>query len=193
MCDVPKEDLEQLVRIGDQEVIKTLGVALSPKKDTFQFIIDGSAAASTRTLTKRQLVSRVLRLYDPLGLIQPVIVTAKMIMQKINERTDISWDDEVPSETLLAWKKFESQLAELQQLEIPRMAVTSRTITLTLHGFSDASMKAYGCAIYLHATNLRGEESTNLLCAKSRLATKGVRCHDWNCRELNCWRSSRPE
>ena len=80
----------------------------------------------------------------------------------------------MPSETLLAWKKFGSQLVELQQMEIPRMVVPTYTITMTLYGFSDASIKAYGCAIYLHATNLRGEESTILLCAKSRLATKGV-------------------
>ena len=176
LCDVPEEDLEQLVRIGHQEVIKTLGVAWNPKLDTFQFIIDGSAAASTKTLTRRQLLSRILRLYDPIGLIQPVIITAKMLMQELTLKKGTHWDDEEPSETLLAWKKFESQLAELQQLEIPRTAVTSRTNrTLTLHGFSDASMKAYGCVIYLHAINLRGEESRNLLCAKSRVApSKGV-------------------
>lgn len=83
---------------------------------------------------------------------------------------NISWDDEVPDHASNAWTKFETSLNELKYIEIPRMTTPSQTIVLDLHGFSDASEKAYGCVIYLHSIDMKGQECTNLLCAKSRVA-----------------------
>ncbi|XP_062557404.1 uncharacterized protein LOC134222276 [Armigeres subalbatus] len=166
---IPPQDLEPLIQMGDQEIIKTLGVAWNPTHDVFQFISSEKERGSPRALTKRQMVSKVLRLYDPLGLVQPVIVTAKILVQQLwNYR--LNWDDEVPSEAIKSWNEFESSLTELQSIGFPRMTTPSRTIVLDLHGFSDASGKAYGCVIYLHAINLKGNESTTLLCSKSRVA-----------------------
>ncbi|XP_055633517.1 uncharacterized protein LOC129773882 [Toxorhynchites rutilus septentrionalis] len=166
---IPEKDLEPLIQVGDQEVIKTLGIAWNPKTDVFQFISTKNIGETYEALTKRQMVSKILRLYDPIGLIQPVIITAKILMQEL-WTYNVSWDDDVPDQALSSWKKFEASLVELSKIEIPRMSTPSHTIALDLHGFSDASEKAYGCVIYLHAINLKGEESTNLLCSKSRVA-----------------------
>ncbi|GBN10127.1 hypothetical protein AVEN_214037-1 [Araneus ventricosus] len=43
-------------------------------------------------------------------------------------------------------------------------------LKLELHGFADASEKAYGAAIYVRCLSNSGEISTNLLCSKSRIA-----------------------
>lgn len=75
---IPERDLEPLIRVGDQEVIKTLGVAWKPTEDVFQLI--GTGNSTEMKLTKRQMVSKILRLYDPIGLIQPVVITAKIMM-----------------------------------------------------------------------------------------------------------------
>ncbi|XP_058827744.1 uncharacterized protein LOC131687664 [Topomyia yanbarensis] len=168
LAGIPEQDLKPLIQVGDQEVIKTLGVAWNPNKDVFQFISVNATSKALKALTKRQMVSKILRLYDPLGLVQPVIVTAKILMQEL-WTNNISWDDEVPDYVFNAWMKYEALLAELKHIEVPRMTIPSQTIVLDLHGFSDASEKAYGYAIYLHSIDLRGNESTKLLCAKARV------------------------
>lgn len=115
---IPEKDLEPPIQVGDQEVIKTLGVAWNPTKDVFQFISVNNTINDTNTITKRQMVSKILRLYDPLGLVQPVIITAKILMQELWAHHNIGWDEEVPGPTFNAWKRYESSLAELQKIDI---------------------------------------------------------------------------
>uniref|UniRef100_A0A182PWV7 Integrase_H2C2 domain-containing protein n=1 Tax=Anopheles epiroticus TaxID=199890 RepID=A0A182PWV7_9DIPT len=50
------------------------------------------------------------------------------------------------------------------------MALPSETKGAALHGFCDASIKAYGCAIYLRYTDADGALQSRLLCSKSRVA-----------------------
>lgn len=80
IADIPNHDRETEIRIGDHEIIKTLGVAWSPREDTFKFLVEEQQAIRT-SMTKRQLASEVLRLYDPLGIMQPIIITAKILLQ----------------------------------------------------------------------------------------------------------------
>lgn len=42
--------------------------------------------------------------------------------------------------------------------------------TIELHGFSDASERAYGACIYVRTVSNNGEASCNLMCSKSRVA-----------------------
>lgn len=39
-----------------------------------------------------------------------------------------------------------------------------------LHGFADASIKAYGACLYLQTVNVVGEVTVRLICSKSRVA-----------------------
>lgn len=95
--DVPIADLETEIKIGDHEVIKTLGVAWSPREDIFRFLVeDGSIKPDT--MTERQLASEVLRLYDPLGIMQPVIITAKILLQSLWKNKKLGWEDQIPVE-----------------------------------------------------------------------------------------------
>ncbi|GJQ79178.1 hypothetical protein Trydic_g5426 [Trypoxylus dichotomus] len=64
-----------------------------------------------------------------------------------------------------------NQLPTLNNLHIPRKVTTfNEFVELQLHGFSDASEKAYGACIYVRATNATGEHVTQLLCSKSRVS-----------------------
>ncbi|XP_035917737.1 uncharacterized protein LOC118515143 [Anopheles stephensi] len=53
------------------ESVKTLGISWEPPSDTFRFTISLSVS---RPYTKRSVLSSIAQLYDPLGLISPVIV-----------------------------------------------------------------------------------------------------------------------
>ena len=173
ISDIPAEDLEQEIHIGDHDIIKTLGVAWSPRDDKFRFVVDGRTTTQP-TMTKRQLASEVLRLYDPLGIMQPAIVTAKILLQSLwKPELKIDWDDPIPSEVLHEWQQLKKTLPKLAELDFPRRAIPSNAVHVELHGFSDASARAYGGAIYAYSVDPQGNKAMHLLCAKSIVARKG--------------------
>ncbi|XP_040169907.1 uncharacterized protein LOC120904165 [Anopheles arabiensis] len=167
--DVPEEHLDSPVQIGDRQAIKMLGLAWCPSEDTFQLIIDNDCHLPVNSMTKRCLVAKIAKLYDPVGILQPVIITAKILMQNL-WRDNLTWDETVPPHALAKWNEFAAQLPVLRQLHIPRMALPSEAENSTIYGFCDASTKAYGCAIYVRYLDGNGERRSRLLCAKSRVA-----------------------
>ncbi|XP_026476058.1 uncharacterized protein LOC113381323 [Ctenocephalides felis] len=55
-----------------------------------------------------------------MGLIAPVVVKAKMIMQKIwKQKTD--WDEEVPATIKEEWKTLQNQFTLLKEIKIQRL------------------------------------------------------------------------
>jgi len=59
----------------------TLGLQWNPKEDEFKFIIE--TISQVRTISKRSILSSIAHIFDPLGLIGPVITTAEIIMQQL--------------------------------------------------------------------------------------------------------------
>ncbi|XP_055612339.1 uncharacterized protein LOC129758753 [Uranotaenia lowii] len=119
--------------------------------------------------TKRNILSYICSLFDPLGLVGPVIVRAKMLIQLLWEM-QLGWDDPVPTSTSDQWMEISSQLPILSQLSIPRFVLTEKLATLELHGFADASLRAYGACIYLRSISASGAVTVRLMTAKSRVA-----------------------
>ncbi|XP_011883775.1 PREDICTED: uncharacterized protein LOC105570933 [Vollenhovia emeryi] len=146
---------------------KILGLAWKPDKDTFHFsVLD----FSTPTLTKRKIASEIARLYDPLGLISPVLIKAKIILQELWV-VKIGWDDPIPSELHERWVFFRQQLLKLDQISIPRWLKHVRSSTdIELHGFSDASQYALAAAVYVRVPVENGEYSVQLVCSKTKVA-----------------------
>ena len=64
--------------------IKTLGLKWNPAQDVLTFSIPKWHKEDN--ITKRAVVSNAARLYDPLGLIGPVIVMAKCFLQVLREK-----------------------------------------------------------------------------------------------------------
>ncbi|XP_062539212.1 uncharacterized protein LOC134207526 [Armigeres subalbatus] len=156
--DVATEDVEQVIHVGDHDVIKTLGVAWYPQTDTFRFLVDDQDPRKT-TMTKRQLASEILRLYDPLGIMQPIIITAKILLQGL-WKIKLKWDDQIPAQSHHEWQQLKNTLPKLASLAIPRQAIPSNAVHLELHGFSDASILVYGCAIYAYCIDDQNWKTT---------------------------------
>ncbi|XP_066585483.1 uncharacterized protein [Prorops nasuta] len=76
-------DSNKLAKLIDElSPIKTLGVQWLPSEDMFGFNIDLSGCNS-QSPTKRSVLSSIAKLFDPLGILSPIIVVAKIIMQDI--------------------------------------------------------------------------------------------------------------
>ncbi|GFW33015.1 integrase catalytic domain-containing protein [Trichonephila clavipes] len=119
--------------------------------------------------TKRSVLSIIARLFDPLGLLGPVITKAKIFMQQL-WTLQIDWSERLPEKEASEWKEFVRSLVALNGINIERCIVIPNAEVIELHGFCDASERAYGAAIYARSINPDGEIKVKLVASKSRVS-----------------------
>lgn len=151
----------------DNEMTKTLGISWNPNKDLFQFTT--SINLNSEKLTKRIVLSVIGQIFDPLGIIGPVVIKAKIILQKL-WKMRIDWDEHIPSDYNKSFLQFFNELSYLHRISVPRHVLLPKYIKVQFHGFCDASESAYGCCIYVRTISECGNIRSQLLCSKSRVA-----------------------
>ena len=85
-------------------------------------------------------MSTVSSIYDPLGLVSPLVLRGKQILQELC-RNAVDWDDEVPDHIQPKWIKCREELCKLDQLRVPRCYKPDNfdeVERVELHHFSDA-------------------------------------------------------
>ncbi|XP_017791904.1 PREDICTED: uncharacterized protein LOC108573925 [Habropoda laboriosa] len=145
---------------------KTLGLKWSPAEDQLSYNVRPSV---NKRYTKRTVLSEIAEIYDPLGLIGPIIIRAKLMMQDLWQLR-VGWDESLPQGLHTKWTAYRDALERLPDIKIPRCAKISETESIDLHGFADASEEAYGACVYLRTQNTAGVRQVRLLCSKSRVA-----------------------
>ncbi|XP_013199061.2 uncharacterized protein LOC106141973 [Amyelois transitella] len=153
------------------ESSKTLGVHWKPKQDVFIFEskIEPNFEDKIRN-TKRKLLYDISRLFDPLGWITPLSTKLKILFQRL-WNLDIKWDDEIPRSINSEWLKIQEDMPNINKIKIPRWLGTKAVSDIELHGFCDASQKAYACVIYCKIFK-KGEPKISLVAGKSKLVPR---------------------
>ena len=105
------DDMEIKMLKGDSTE-KVLGIEWNNQTHTFSFKVKTdlmqsiSAADCTNkkqsNLTKCKILSRIARIYDPIGFAAAFLIRAKIGMQQLWE-SGYDWDQELPSETCQKW------------------------------------------------------------------------------------------
>lgn len=103
LCGPPASRREEFVEIGEPIDSRILGIVWRPNSDTFHFTF--KTEESSNRVTKRAILSEVSRLFDPLGLLGPSLVLAKLIIQDLWQ-ANISWDEAVPLDLNTKWTKL---------------------------------------------------------------------------------------
>lgn len=157
---IPNVGENEVIRIEEGETMKTLGVQWDPHTDNFAFYFQ---IIEDNKLTKRKALSTLAKIYDPLGWLAPVTILAKLFIQRLWVM-DMAWDDQLSSEMIKEWDVIMRKLPDLAEIRIPRWLSTSSLMEIELHGFADASEKAYAAVIYIRAAN-----KVTLVAAKSKV------------------------
>lgn len=148
---------------------KLLGVNYNTKTDQFSVKI---SFPNKQILTKRDIVSQINSVYDPIGIAAPLMVKLKSLMREIFETTS-DWEKRIPLNLAATWISSCNPINNIS-LSIPRYIgstdTNQETRESTLWIFADASMMAIAtCAFFKN--NITNEVSS-LVSGKTRLAPK---------------------
>lgn len=167
-CMSEKENANECI-FEEESITKILGLYWNADGDVLQYKVKEYHDENT-TISKRHILAETAAIFDPMGLVGPIIVQAKLIIQSLWQ-IRISWDEPLPDNIRIEWVKYRKGLSMLNKLTIPRNIGCNKILAnIQIHGFADASIKCYGACIFLRSTNEQGEHTAKLICAKSKVA-----------------------
>jgi len=145
-----------------EKCVTSLGMRWNVHSDVLYFV-----TPELSVMTRRSFVSTISQIFDPLGLISPLLLPGRVLLQKI-VRLGYDWDQVLSVELAQEAREWLRSLDKLQELEVPRQIITSGCVKSQLHVFCDASMDGYGCVVYVRNVG-NGAPSVNLVASKSKV------------------------
>jgi transposase InsO family protein len=159
-----KDRAKSAIIIGENATTeRVLGVHWDPHVDLFVFRYQGEITSAPDWPTKRQLLSEVMKIFDPMGFIGCVTIRGRILLQAV-WRSSIGWDEALREEHAQKLGEFRRLLNE-NSCAIPRCCVNLKREEVTMHLFSDASEQA--CCAVAYFVHRAG---TSFIMSKSKVA-----------------------
>ena len=158
----------------DSEVIsceRALGVSWCLETDQFVFSFD--IPFHVEKCTRRSILSLTASIYDPLGLIAPLVLPAKLILQE-SCIEKYGWDQVLSPELVQRWGQYCESMQGCT-ISVPRCIVPNvvdESHRVELHSFCDACESGYGCCVYAKIYDVNGGAKCHLIFGKSRVVPK---------------------
>ncbi|XP_076047992.1 uncharacterized protein LOC143029232 [Oratosquilla oratoria] len=163
--------LNQFFEVG--ETTKLLGMHWKTSKDVFSFKGLNLDCNFNLNFTKRNILSLIARLFDPLGLISPFTMYAKILFQEI-WHLGLGWNEILSHNLQLKCQLWIDGIQSIKTFEIHRCYYPDSSLSLLVgleaHAFSDASEKGYGSCVYLHIPKSDKEFHVSFVMAKTKVA-----------------------
>ncbi|XP_070515381.1 uncharacterized protein [Cardiocondyla obscurior] len=165
--DLSDEAIHKSLTLDDDKSLKTIGVSWNTYDDKIYY--SAHPVKNHGTLTKRKILSEIARVYDPIGLVGPIVMKAKRLMQDV-WRAGIYWDESIPQNIYTEWIEFAEQLKNLHNILVDtRKILVENYFHVQIHGFCNASNVGYGACLYIRSIGKNGKINNKLLCSKSRV------------------------
>ena len=144
LSKIPKENCD-----NEKDKHRVLCVMWNTVNDTFFRQKLAKVQEDKTQYTLRKLPSLIACLFDPIGIIAPLLITLKIILQDTWKK-ELAWDDLLSDEKQKSIETFIEQYLNVPAIAIPRYFVPPNKPSPTnqLHCFCDASQLAYGAVIY---------------------------------------------
>ena len=143
-------ELEELIKNhydGENEVLdekktKVLGINWDKARDFLYFDFeDIKSKFQFKIVTKRKVLQALASVFDPLGLINPIIVKLKVYFQKLCI-SKIEWDTPLDEKLLHEWNLIVSEFDDINAIFIDRnycyQDESDPFHKVQMHGFCDA-------------------------------------------------------
>ncbi|XP_076686078.1 uncharacterized protein LOC143378149, partial [Andrena cerasifolii] len=166
--ELPGEEVPSAVNWEEGTLHTALGVHWNVREDEFRVRVVEDHA--TPVVTRRTVLSRIARIFDPLGFLAPVTVTAKIFLQSL-WLLKIDWDTTLPPAAGREWTQYVADLPSLAEVRVPRwLGLHPRVKHLELHGFADASERAFAAVVYLRVVDDDDHAQAHLITSKTKVA-----------------------
>ncbi|XP_066585567.1 uncharacterized protein [Prorops nasuta] len=165
--DLPSHALHSNFILKIDNNLKTLGVTWNANDDNFCYT--PKPISRKESPSKRSILAEIAKIFDPLGLLGPIILYLKRLMQNI-WRAGIAWDESLPQNIYTEWIIFLNQWDLMGSIRFQRKLLIPNYQKIQMHGFCDASNIGYGACIYVRSCDKNGNTTSHLLNAKSRVA-----------------------
>lgn len=132
---------------------KVLGLYWESATDNFKFNlkfhrIEQIVITGERSPTKRELLSIIMSMSDPLGFLSHFTVAAKSLMREVWRRV-VRWDEPIPDDVNIIWERWRQQMHKVAGFRVPRFYFPHGAPSdLELHVFVDASEGAFAAVAY---------------------------------------------
>jgi hypothetical protein len=133
---------------GDVAVKSLFGINWELESDSYT---TKSIILNINSKTKREVLSSLNSIYDPLGMLIPILNRAKLFMHTL-QCDKVGWDKDLNEERIREWKNIVKQYNSSHSLKIPRY-LGDYTSKYRLLAFCDASKDFYACVLYLQDIN----------------------------------------
>ena len=138
-------------RVADiNQVVNLLDLHWDTSTDQINFIPKRINYTTDSAITKRRILQCSSRIFDPLGILSPVSIRAKLFMQELWQK-NVGWDEPLEQSVREKWNNIVDDLRKAAHVFISRHYFnTDQDCNIQeLHTFADASLKAYGAVVYL--------------------------------------------
>lgn len=93
---LPSVNINLKLQFEEDTMLKTLGVYWDSQRDTITYSV--KPIDFKKTVSERIILSEIAKIFDPLGLVNPVIVYAKLLTQEL-WRLELDWDESLHTST----------------------------------------------------------------------------------------------
>ena len=156
----------------DSSCDKVLGLIWGCEEDLIKFdLLKLVQSLEDKRLTKKNLLSTLAKMFDPSGLVSCVIVLMKILFQQLCV-DNASWDEELVGKHAKLYLDWIDDLKRVETITFDRCVyskVRGDIQSCELHGFGDASERAYCAVVYFVCRTSTGVH-VQLLTAKTRVA-----------------------
>ena len=112
-------DLAKQHNVADEkEIVKVLGLCWNVKLDQLS-LCSKPETTTTTPVTKHDILCYTSSIFDPLGLITPVTITAKLLLQDLWQ-DNVAWDTELNETYQLKWASIVADISVALQQHFPR-------------------------------------------------------------------------
>ena len=167
-CDRLQQVASQHKVAEPSNPVKVLGMYWNTESDML-YVSPYQDTTFPPTTTKPEVLKWSSSIFDPLGLLSPVTISAKLFLQQLWQE-HLEWDATLDPSLCIQWITIAANIAQATSLSFSRkyniVFPVPQGVSTNLHIFVDASLKVYGAVAYIQ----QGQAPASIPMSKTRAA-----------------------